>query len=233
MKTIFLGLLLSFLLIGLSSAHFETVVDGKNTFSNSLVGTASNGISIDASSGITFTGSAKRHLSMRPYIEAGRIGANVKPTIVDLGAITGYSLPLHTTDEEIFFNEYIAGRWDGASNITVAVIGYLDTAETANDDFNLTLEWVNKATSSGALTNSVNTVYKVTNLDSGRNAQYSIFKVELPIDWDLPITDVTASDFFSGKLYRSAVGAGNTEIDGEFVVTAIVISYQVDKVFKA
>lgn len=215
-----------------AQAHNEISISGGYQFADSLtVGNTTDKIRIDPDSGITFTGGSYR-LSMRPYIEAGKIGAQVKPTIVDLGAVTGYSLPLYASDEEIKFNEYIAGRWDGASNITVAVIGYLDTAETANDDFNLTLEWTNHATGSGQLSSAVNTVYQVTNCPSGRNAQYSIYKVEFPIVWNLPTPDLAASDLFAGRLYRSAVGGGNVEIAGEFVVTAIVITYEVDKVFK-
>lgn len=215
-----------------TQAHNEVSISGGYQLADGLkIGNSTNYILIDPDTGVTFTGGSYR-LSMRPYIEAGKIGAQTKPTIVDLGAVTGYSLPLYATDEEIKFNEYIAGRWDGASNITVAVIGYLDTAETADDDFNLTLEWANHVTGSGQLSSSVNTVYQVTNCPAGRNAQYSIYKVEFPIDWDAPTPDIAASDFFAGRLYRSAVGSGNVEIAGEFVVTAIVITYEVDKVFK-
>jgi hypothetical protein len=219
-------------LISIGAAHNEVTDPWARFPENLTIGETSDGISIDPADGITFTGDAKCRLSMRPFIEIGDIAQNEKPTIVSYGATKGYSLPLYATNEEIFFSEYIAGRWDGASNITISVIGYLDTAETVDDDFNLTLQWQNKATGSGALTSAVNTVYQVTNCPAERNARYSIYKVDFPIDWDLPATDLAASDYFAGRLYRSAVGAGNVEIAGEFVVTMIVITYQVDKVFK-
>ena len=173
------------------------------------------------------------HLSMRPWIEVGKIAAKTKPEIVQVGAISGYKMILYAADEEIFFNEYIAGRWDGASNITCSLIGYLDTAETAGDDFAISLNWTNKATGSGVISTASNNVTVVTNCTTGRTAQYSIYKVEIPIDWDLPAADVTASDFFAGRIIRTPVGAGNTEIDGSFVITEIVLTYTVDKVFKA
>jgi hypothetical protein len=219
--------------IGAVHAHNELSESGGPRFpGNLIVGASGDSITIDPTTGITFQENAKMRLSMRPFIEIGDIAVQEKPTVVAYGATKGYSLPLYASNEEIFFSEYIAGRWDGASNITVSVIGYLDTAETADDDFNLTLQWQNKATGAGSLTSTVNTVYQVTNCPSGRNAQYSIYKIDFPIDWDLPSTDVAASDFFAGRLYRSAVGAGNVEVAGEFVVTMIVITYQVDKVFK-
>lgn len=226
-------LILIFLLISTCNAHNEVSEAGGARFAdNLLIGVSGDSITIDPDTGITFQDAAKMRLSMRPFIEIGDIAVQEKPTVVSYGATKGYSLPLYAANEEIFFSEYIAGRWDGASNITVSVIGYLDTAETVDDDFNLSLQWENKATGSGVVPSAVNTIYQVTNCPTGRNAQYSIYKVDFPIDWDLPNPDVAASDFFAGRLYRSAVGAGNVEIAGEFVVTMIVITYQVDKVFK-
>jgi hypothetical protein len=219
--------------IGTVHAHNEvSEASGPRFPNNLLVGVSGDSITLDPATGITFQENAKMRLSMRPFIEIGDIAVQEKPTVVAYGATKGYSLPLYASNEEIFFSEYIAGRWDGASNITISVIGYLDTAETADDDFNLSLQWQNKATASGIVPSAVNTVYQVTNCPSGRNAQYSIYKVDFPIDWDLPNPDLAASDYFAGRLYRSAVGAGNVEIAGEFVVTMIVITYQVDKVFK-
>jgi len=228
-----IALLFAVALIGISSGHNELSESAPRFPADLVIGdAATDNIRIDPDTGITFTGDAKCRLSMRPFIEIGDIAVQEKPTVVSYGATKGYSLPLYAANEEIFFSEYIAGRWDGASNITISVIGYLDTAETADDDFNLSLQWQNKATSSGVVPIAVNTIYQVTNCPTGRNVQYSIYKVDFPIDWDLPATDLAASDYFAGRLYRSAVGAGNVEIAGEFVVTMIVITYQVDKVFK-
>jgi hypothetical protein len=73
-----------------------------------------------------------------------------------------------------------------------------------------------------------------TNCADPRNAQFSIFKVEFTIDWDLLDPDLTASDFFAARLRRIAVaGGGAVEIAGEVVVLGFVITYAVDKVFKA
>lgn len=176
---------------------------------------------------------AKGRLSMRPFIEIGKIAQNSKPTIVQRGASAGYSLPIYNSDsEELFISEYIAGRWDGASDITLSIIGYLDTAEDVGDDFALQVSWVNKATSSGVLQNTTTDTTVVTNIDTSRNAQYSIYKVDFPIDWDVNNPDILASDYFAARIRRVAVGGGNVEMAGEFVITMIVITYQVDKIFK-
>jgi hypothetical protein len=176
---------------------------------------------------------------MRPTIlpsKVVKVGADylIVPTMVDYGATTGYSLPLYSAgnDEEIFFSEYIAGRWDEASDIQCSIIGYLASAANANDDFNLQLSWSNKATSSGVISGTTTDVAVVTNIPDARKAQYSIYKVDFTIDWDVNNPDIAYGDLFCGRLRRIAVGAGNTETAGEFVVIAVMIKYTVDKVFK-
>ena len=184
---------------------------------------------------ITAEGSLKMDgkLSMRPFIEIGKIAQNSKPTIVQRGATSGYSLPIYNSDqEELYISEYIAGRWDGASNISMSIIGYLSGAEDVGDDFSLQVSWMNKSTSSGVVQDTTTDVVVETNIDTDRNAQYSIYKVDFAIDWDLNNPDILASDYFAARIRRIAVGAGKVEMSGEFVVTMIIITYNVDKVFK-
>ena len=204
-------------------------------YKESRFGDASNYCSIGTDGAITYVGTAKRHLSMRPFIEIGDIAVQEKPTVVTYGVTKGYSLPLYATNEEIFISEYIVGRWDGASNITLSIIGYLDTGVTDGKDFALQVSWVNKSTSSGIIPATSTDVTVWTDCPSPRNAQYSIYKVDFAIDWDLNDPDIVASDFFSARIRRLPVGVGYSELDGgaEFVVTSIMIQYVIDKVFKA
>jgi len=180
---------------------------------------------------------SSKHLSMRPTIltsKVVKVGQDylLVPTQVDYGATSGYSLPLYSAgnDEELYLNEYIAGRWDGASDIVVSVIGYLAIAATANDDFKLQMSWSNKATASGVVLGTVTDVEVDTNIPDARKAQYSIFKVDFTIDWDVNDPDIIASDAFYGRLRR--IATAGTEFAGEFVVTHITIQYQVNKMFK-
>ena len=196
------------------------------------IGSVADGATINAGV-MTYAGASKRHLSMRPFIEIGKIAQNSKPTIVRRGATSGYSMPIYAPDEEIFITEYIAGRWDGASNINAVVIGYLDTAETIGDDFRLQFSWCNKEPESGVWPDTVKDVEVGTNIPAGREAQYSMYKVFFPIDYTFPAPDVAASDFFAARIRRIAVIAGEVEIAGEFVITSVMLQYQVDKVFKA
>jgi hypothetical protein len=195
--------------------------------------------SVADSKAVSITGQyTNRRLSMRPTIlpsKVVKVGSDyfIVPTMVDYGATTGYSLPLYSAgnDEELYFSEYIAGRWDGASDITCSVIGYLGAAEDENDDFKLQLSWNNKATASGIVPATTTDVTVDTNITDARKAQYSIYKVEFTIDWNLNDPDIVASDFFAGRIRR--IATGGTEMTGEFVVVAIIITYTVDKIFKA
>ena len=197
------------------------------------IGTAADNATINAGV-MTYAGTAKRHLSMRPFIEIGKIAQNSKPTIVERGASHGYSLPIWSNDqEEIYISEYIAGRWDGASNIVASIIGYLDTAEDVGDDFRLQFSWCNKEPESGVWPSSVTNVEVGTNIAAGRAAQFSMYKVLFPIDYTIPAPDIAASDFFAARIRRIAVIGGEVEIAGEFVITSVMLQYQVDKVFKA
>lgn len=198
------------------------------------IGSVADGATINAGV-MTYAGASKRHLSMRPFIEIGKIAQNSKPTIVDRGAAPGYSMPIYTpgSDEEIFCSEYIAGRWDGASNINAYVIGYLDTAEDVGDDFRLQFSWCNKEPESGVWPATVKDVDVSTNIVAGRSAQFSMYKVPFPIDYTFPAPDVAASDYFAARIRRIAVIGGEVEMAGEFVITMLMIQYQVDKVFKA
>lgn len=211
----------------------QVVSNGQPRFAGGVyVGDGTNNCAVSSAGVITYTGTSKRHLSMRPFIEQGSIAGVGKPTIVTRGASKGYSLPLYAADEELFISEYIAGRWDGASDIVISLIGYLASAEDVDDDFALQVSWANKSTSTGIWQDTTTDVTVVTNIPDARKAQYSIYKVDFTIDWDINDPDIISNDFFAARIRRVAVGAGNTEMSGEFVITSVTIQYQVDKVYK-
>jgi len=169
-------------------------------------------------------------LTVRPTIELCRVTVNGKPTLTTLGAAQGYSLPVYNDDdEELFFRDFIPVRWNGQSDFTVRVKGYLSSAETVNDDFRLQLSWVNKAVSTGVMPATTTDVEVETNVDTGRNAQYSIYEIDFTIDWNLLTPNIASGDYFAGRLRR--IAAEGTEIDGEFVVVDITIQYNVNKAF--
>lgn len=172
---------------------------------------------------------------MRPALVAGRISAGGGiPTAVTIGSHAAYSLPIWSTPanqyEELYFREFIAGRWNGASDITVSVICALSATEDVGDNFKLKLSWENKETASGVISTSTIDVYAEQAVITGREAQYSIYKLDFAIDWDLPAVDVTASDHIGFRLRR--VDAADPDISNELLILDVIITYTVNKIYK-
>lgn len=171
-------------------------------------------------------------LTMRPSLVAGKVAEKGKPTSIDIGVHSGYSMPVYNSDdEELFFREYVAGRWDGASDITVSAIVCLAGAEDVGDKFKFQLSWENKATSSGVISTSTTDVPVETTIATSRAAQYSIYKVDFTVDWDLPNPDVVASDHMAFRLRR--IAASSLECSNEIIVLDVIITYTVNKIYKA
>jgi hypothetical protein len=164
---------------------------------------------------------------------AGYAAAKTKPTPIAVGTHAGFSMPVYNTDdEELFFREYIAGRWDGASDITASIVVVLAGAEDVGDKFKFQLSWENKSLSSGVITTGTTRDVEVeTTLVTDRVAQYSIYKVDFTIDWDYPTPDVTASDHIGFRLRR--IAASELECSNEIVVLDFIVTYTVDKIYKA
>lgn len=159
------------------------------------IGGTTSGAVIAKGGAFSWSNPSSMRLTMRPALVAGRIGAQNKPTPVVVGAHAGYSFPIfNSDDEEIFFREYVAGRWDGLSDITVSVICCLAAAEDVGDYFKFQLSWETKATGSGVISTSTTDVLVEQAVLADRAAQYSIYKLEFTIDWDGPNPDMAASD---------------------------------------
>ena len=101
-------------------------------------------------------------LTMRPTLVAGRIGSLTRPTPIEVGCHAGYSLPISngSDDEELFYREYVAGRWDGATDITASVICCLVATQTGdvNKYFKLQLSFENQPSATGTITASTHDI---------------------------------------------------------------------------
>lgn len=215
-----------------ADSYLDIFADGGIRFGDSSGGAPTNYAQISPTGVITYSGSAKRSLTLRPQLYSGRSGGVSKPTFVTLGAYGGYSFPVFASDdEELFFREHIPGRWDGASNITAYIVCYLSAAEDVGDNFKFQVSWANHVNSSGQLSNSTTDVVAEQAVLAGRSAQYSIYTLSFAIDWDIVDPDVVAGDHFGGRIRR--LNATDPDVSNEIVVVDFYMSYTVDKVFKA
>jgi len=165
-------------------------------------------------------------IRLRPAIDMAKIAGAGKPTIVYRGAFRGFSLPTYAADEEIFFMiPHVLSRWDGKSDFTVHIHGYLDTANTAKK-FKLQCSW-NHMCPGDAVPATFNDLTDETT--TGTWAQYRSFEVTFDLDYDIDAADIIESgDVIGCRLRRLAASAD--EIAGEVVIVSIDIETHINKV---
>lgn len=180
---------------------------------------------------ITLSGSGKTVVRLRPVLDQGRIVGVNKPTIVYRGITRGYSLPVYNSDnEELFFCEpYVPARWDGTTNPSIIIEGYLDTAN-ANKKFKLQTSWTINTPGTDVL--GATTVADPTKeITTGVWLQYQTFTTTIDIDYDAGTPDVMLiGDCLNFRLYR--VAASDNEIAGEVVITGVAIKWTMDKFYQ-
>jgi hypothetical protein len=196
-------------------------------------GDDTNYCTISSGGVITYTGTAKRNLAMRPAFVAGKIAGAGKPTAVTLGVYSGYSMPIYNNDdEELFWRLHVPGRWDGTTDIEYKLVVCLAAAETEGDDFRFQLSWSNTTGTTGVINNTVVSDTEDGDCSSGHNAQYSVFTLTFTIDVSAgPIAAVAIGDTLVGRIRR--IASGGTEISDEIIILDHVLNFTVDKIFKA
>jgi hypothetical protein len=175
----------------------------------------------------------KGKLTMRPTLVAAYVAAKTRPTPVSIGCHAGYSLPIwNNDDEELFYREYVAGRWDGASDIVCSVICCLESTQTGGTVkyFKLQIGFENTPASGGLVTTNINNAS--TNVNCVANeAQYTLHKVDITIPIASYSPNINSSDHVGFLLRR--IAASGTAITGEVIVLDCIITYQTDKIYKS
>jgi hypothetical protein len=162
-------------------------------------------------------------LRQRPELDQTAISGNsFLPTHVTIGITSGYSLPVSNgSDKEVLsFNHSVPRRWDQASDITFSTICALDTAN-ASKKFKLRLDWESYG-AGDVLPVTTHTVTTETSIVTA--SQYTVYKVDFTIDYDIDTPNViVAGDTLVGKLFR--VAASSLEITGEVIILDWWINY--------
>jgi len=186
---------------------------------------------LDVSSGgvVTMAGTAKRELTLRADLDFTTVTAQGKPSQVIIGLFHGYSMPIYNNDnEELFFNENVPGRWDGASDITFQVLCCLALAETAGETFKFQFSWNQVGEADVVPVATHDTTDEITVVDG---TQYATYMLEFTIDYNVDVGDVILShDDLTGRLRR--VASTGDEVDGEIIVLDWHTHYTVNKMFK-
>jgi hypothetical protein len=165
----------------------------------------------------------------RPAVNFGAIGAKTKPTPVQIGAYSTWSMPIYSSDdEEIFFNHSVPRRWDGVSNPIFGFIAMIDNAAAAARKFQFQLSWKNVAAGLVLPATTNDTTYEIT---TGTDAQYMCYPMSFTIDYDVDLANLlTANQVLGMRLRRVAKSAGGTEFGTEILVHGFYIQYNRDKI---
>ena len=179
------------------------------------------------SNSFTLTNGAKDYLTIRPFIEIGKIAQNTKPTIVARGVSKGYSLPVYNNDdEEIFMCICVPRRWDGISDPILVLPAYIDTANT-DKNFKIQASWEHYCTDACVVPATSNNVEVET--ATGTALQYTSFKLEFTFDYDIDGVgnEIQAYERMCCRMRRIAASAN--EAAGEIVIGPPVVKFLRDK----
>lgn len=118
------------------------------------------------------------HLALAAF-DPGASGATwVDPTITNLG---GFQIT--TAAMMLFAPVDVHADWDGASDIDLELYFYINDASSEDDTVDIKVTFYYQQPGSTAI--RTQTVEVATNVgDGGIKAQYTLFKVEIPMNWD-------------------------------------------------
>lgn len=77
-----------------------------------------------------------------PFLDENKSNVQGKPTLINRGVFSGYSLPVWSSDqEELYFRMRVPFRWDGTTAPFFCAITSITGAEDIGDKYKLQLEW--------------------------------------------------------------------------------------------
>jgi len=204
------------------------------------VGTGDNYTDISDAGVITYAGTAKRSLTLRPQMASSqlvRTGAvtSLIPTPVAIGPWTGFSMGIwgeagDAVYEQLFFRMRVPYRWDGETNPYFKMIVALSDAEDVGDKFQFQLYW-NNTSVTGAIEADGVTQATETTVITDHAAQYSTYSVSFELDYDnagLQQTMVARNNLV-GRIRR--IAASSLGVTNEPIIMDWATQWTVDKIY--
>ena len=169
-------------------------------------------------------------LRQRPQINFARIALQTRPTPVDVGIYTTYSLPISNfgaDDEYILFTHSVPRRWNGASDILYGITTAIADANSSKK-FSIRLDWEHFSSGSVIPATFNSCSCEITVGTSA--AQYTTYPATFTIDYDIDGAgnEIKAGDILAGRVGR--VAASETEASGEILVFGHYLDYRRDKI---
>jgi len=207
-----------------ANTFLDLFADGAIRIGDSAGGVPTNYANFAPDGELTLAGTAKVKIVDSFTFNFARITGQGAPTLVSRGVFFGFSLPVYNNDdEELFACKCLPPDWDGSSDLTIYIGGWLDTANTGKK-FNLQVS-VEKCDMSNNEVVPTSTHDYPVETDTGTAAQYKSFKIAFTLDTSAIAASV--GDALAIRVRR--IPATVNEIAGEFVVEGMAIEYTADK----
>jgi hypothetical protein len=196
-------------------------------------GDGTNQAVISSDGEITFEGTAKRKLTIRPNLIETSAKAGGTPTQIYRGVNVGYSMPIWSDpvnlDEQLFFRMRVPFRWDGTTDPQFGIMCTIQSAEDVGDKFKFELSWQTTTCHGSTVMGTTDSdCYTEQTIITGGGTQYTAYCVFFNLDASDATNPITAGNMLQGRVRR--VSASENEIDGEVGIWDWVTSWAVDKV---
>jgi hypothetical protein len=209
--------------------YINGVAIGNDTPAPGRFGETSNYFDISSGGIATLAGTAKRSLTLRPFLEFSILKQTTKPTGVAIGIFNAYSMPIYNSDnEELFFRMRVPYRWDGVTNPCFKMIVALSDAEDVGDKFQFQYGW-NHVSVAGVIPVDSNDVPTETTIITDHAAQYSTYSISFEMDLDVSDPHMASRDNLVGRIRR--IAASGSEVANEILVLDWVTVWTIDKLY--
>lgn len=174
----------------------------------------------------------KRHVAIRPAWALGRVGAQNKPTQLQIGCWNTYEMPVYASDDqELFWHLHVPGRWDGASDIGYQLFVALGNVEDVGDKFKFQLQWGWAGPTRAFTATPLENLPNEQVVEVGRTAQYSTYRLDFTMDYDVSTPALAIGSVLSGRVIR--LTSGSPAVSNSPLILDHVVNFQIDKAYKA
>jgi len=208
-----------------ADTYMDLFADGAVRIGDSSAGAPTNYSYFAPDGHLNMVGTAKVIVNDTFVFNYANVSAQGKPTLVNRGVFYGWSLPVYNSDdEELFSCRCIDSDWDGTTDPTITVGGWLDTAnDTKKFQLQVSVDVLDIATNEVVPTSTNDYPIETT---TGSWAQYASFKATVTIDASGIV--LAAGKALAVRIRR--IAASVDEITGEVVIEGAMLSYVADKI---
>jgi len=218
-----------------NSGYVDYHAATQHRFNNTVnLGGATNYINIATDGDITWGGTSKKKLTLRPNLIQSQAKIAGVPTEVYRGVNVGYSMPIWSdpaaVNEQLFFRMRIPQRWDGTTDPQFGMMITITGTEDVGDKFKFELSWQTTVCGGTTVMGTTDSdCYTEQTIIMGGGTAYTAYCVFFTLNADDVTNPIIAGEMLQGRVRRVAASAN--EVSNEVVIWDWVSIWCVDKVY--